>query len=92
MTKSPLPLVDISLLGPVLALANVYWGQIVPELYLLTAVVVRGVGGRVGGSYSILLGPVLALANVYWGQIVYLLTAVVVRGVGGRVGGSYSIL
>lgn len=41
MTKSPLALVDVSLLGPLLAFVNVYLGEIVPEIYVLAAVAVR---------------------------------------------------
>lgn len=40
MTRSPMPLVDIILLGPCLALANVYYGTLIPEKYVLIAVAV----------------------------------------------------
>ena len=41
MTKSPLPLMDSVLLGPLLALTNVYFGGILPEVYVLIGVMVR---------------------------------------------------
>lgn len=40
MTKSPIPLFDIILLGPYLALANAYYGAFIPEKYVLIAVAV----------------------------------------------------
>ncbi len=41
MTKSPLPVVDPIMLGPLLALANVYFGVIIPEKYVIIGIVVR---------------------------------------------------
>ena len=42
MTKSPFPLLDPIMLGPLLAYLNLYFGTPLPELYVVTAVAVRG--------------------------------------------------
>ena len=42
MTKSPYPLLDSTMLGPLLVCANIFLGCPVPEVYLLSAVLVRG--------------------------------------------------
>ena len=41
MTKSPFPLLDPIMLGPLLAYLNVYFGTPLPELLIVTVVVVR---------------------------------------------------
>ena len=41
MTKSPFPLLDPIMLGPLLAYLNVYFGAPLPELYVMIAVAVR---------------------------------------------------
>lgn len=43
MTKSPVPFIDFILLGPYIAFANIYFGGIVSEKYLLYAVAVSTV-------------------------------------------------
>lgn len=43
MTKSPFPLLDSIMLGPLIAFLNVYFGPFVPETYLLVAVAVSSV-------------------------------------------------
>ena len=40
MTKSPYPLLDFIMVGPLLAFANIYFGSPVPELYVALAVAV----------------------------------------------------
>ena len=42
MTKSPFPLLDPIMLGPLLAYLNLYFGTPLPELYVVTAIAVRG--------------------------------------------------
>ena len=41
MTKSPFPLLDPIMLGPLLAYLNIYLGTLLPELYVMIAVAVR---------------------------------------------------
>ena len=41
MTKSPFPLLDPIMLGPLLAYLNLYFGTPLPELYVVTAIAVR---------------------------------------------------
>ena len=40
MTKSPYPLLDSIMLGPLLAYANIYFDSPIPELYLALAIAV----------------------------------------------------
>ena len=40
MTKSPFPLFDYIMLGPLLALGNLYFGTMLPEYYLLVLIAV----------------------------------------------------
>ena len=40
MTKSPYPLLDSIMIGPLMAYANIYFGSPVPELYLVLAIAV----------------------------------------------------
>ncbi len=40
MVKSPFPLVDPIMIGPMIALANVYCGAMFPELYILICIMV----------------------------------------------------
>ena len=44
MTKSPFPLLDPIMLGPLLAYLNVYFGAPLPELFIVTVVAVRECG------------------------------------------------
>ncbi len=41
MVKSPFPLVDPIMIGPMIALANVYCGAMFPELYILICIMVN---------------------------------------------------
>ena len=40
MTKAPYPLVDPIMIGPFIAYANIYIGELVPEYYLLIGITV----------------------------------------------------
>ena len=40
MTKSPYPLLDSIMLGPLLAYANIYFGSPLPELYIALGIAV----------------------------------------------------
>ncbi len=40
MTKSPFPLVDVIMLGPLLAYLNLYLGVMLPEYYVLIGLMV----------------------------------------------------
>lgn len=40
MTKSPLPLFDVIMVGPFLAFANVFFGTLVPEVDVLATIAV----------------------------------------------------
>ncbi len=46
MVKSPFPLVDPIMIGPMIALANVYCGAMLPEFYLLLGIAVSFVSSQ----------------------------------------------
>ena len=70
MTKSPFPLVDLIMLGPLLACLNLYFGQPLPEYYVAIGLLV---------SVTVLCTDVISTIFVYRSTIFWIFQRCVCR-------------